>query len=121
MVRIRLRRVGKIHQTSYRVVVADSESPRNGKFIEAIGIFDPRNDPPTFEIQTDRALHWLSVGARPSDAVARILRQAGVMAQFEALSGGKPAEKTAVEAQEVPSEEVTAAETEGDGTPEDAA
>lgn len=114
MVRIRLRRVGKIRQASYRVVVADSESPRDGKFIEAIGFYNPRTDPPTFEIQADRALYWLSVGAQPSDAVARILRHTGVMAQLEAPTGGKPAKQAVAEVQEPPLEEVAEAETQDD-------
>ncbi|MBN1933644.1 MAG: 30S ribosomal protein S16 [Anaerolineae bacterium] len=113
MVRIRLRRVGKIRQASYRVVVADSESPRDGKFIEEIGFYNPRQDPPTVEIQADRALYWLALGAQPSDAVARILRQTGVMAQFEALKA-KPAQETVEEAKAPALEEVAAAEAESD-------
>jgi small subunit ribosomal protein S16 len=93
MVRIRLRRTGKRHQPSYRVVVADLESPRDGRFIENIGFYNPRNDPPTIEIDVERARYWLSVGAQPSDAAARLLRKVGAMAGGEAAK-----EAVAVEA-----------------------
>ena len=90
MVRIRLRRTGKKGQPSYRVVVADSESPRDGRFIENIGHYNPRTEPPTISIQGDRALYWLSQGAQPSDAAARLLRKEGVLARFEANKRGEP-------------------------------
>ena len=80
MVRIRLRRTGKKGQASYRVVVADSEAPRDGRFIENIGFYNPRTDPPTIEIKADRAQYWLSVGAQPSEPAARLLRKVGVLA-----------------------------------------
>ena len=78
MVRIRLRRVGSTHQPSYRIVIADAESPRDGDFIEVIGYYNPRTDPPTVEVKDERALYWLSVGAQPSEAVERMLRKRGV-------------------------------------------
>jgi small subunit ribosomal protein S16 len=90
MVRIRLRRTGKKGQPSYRVVVADKESPRDGRFIEIIGHYNPRTDPMTLSIEADRALYWLSQGAQPSDAVARLLRKEGVLARFEAIKRGAP-------------------------------
>jgi small subunit ribosomal protein S16 len=90
MVRIRLRRTGKKGQPSYRVVVADSESPRDGRFIENIGHYNPRTDPPTISIDADRALYWLSQGAQPSDAAIRLLRKEGVLARFEAIKQGAP-------------------------------
>lgn len=108
MVRIRLRRTGKRHQPSYRVVVTDLESPRDGRFIENIGFYNPRNDPPTIEIDVERARYWLSVGAQPSDAAARLLRKVGAMA------GGKEAEaavvKEAVAEAAVAAEETAAEE-----------
>jgi len=88
MVRIRLRRVGAKKQPSYRVVVADSESPRDGRFIETIGFYNPRTDPPTVEIKAERALHWLQHGAQPSDPVARMLRNLGIMDKFTRLKAG---------------------------------
>jgi small subunit ribosomal protein S16 len=88
MVRIRLRRVGAKKQPSYRVVVADSESPRDGRFIETIGFYNPRTDPPTVEIEAERALHWLRHGAQPSEAVARVLRNLGIMDKLARLKAG---------------------------------
>lgn len=88
MVRIRLRRVGAKKQPSYRVVVADSESPRDGRFIETIGFYNPRTDPPTVEIQAERALYWLQHGAQPSDPVARMLQNLGIMDKFAKLKAG---------------------------------
>jgi len=107
MVRIRLRRTGKKKQPSYRVVVADIESPRDGRFIENIGVYNPRTDPITITIQEERALYWLSQGAQPSDAVARILRKTGVMAKFEAIKSGVPiAEVEDAEATEKAAEDI---------------
>ena len=71
MVRIRLRRVGRKKQPSYRVVVTDARSPRDGRYIEIIGFYNPRTEPATMTLKEERALHWLSVGAQPSDAVRR--------------------------------------------------
>ena len=76
MVRIRLRRTGAKKQASYRIVVADQRSPRDGKFIEILGWYNPRTNPPSFEINTERANYWLSQGAQPSAAVARLLKKA---------------------------------------------
>jgi small subunit ribosomal protein S16 len=90
MVRIRLRRTGKKGQPSYRVVVADSESPRDGRFIENIGHYNPRTNPPTISIDADRALYWLSQGAQPSDSAATLLRKEGILARFEAIKQGAP-------------------------------
>ena len=79
MVKIRLRRVGAKKQPSYRVVVADARSPRDGRFIENIGHYNPRTDPPTVQIDEDRARYWLDQGAQPTDAVLRILEQKGIV------------------------------------------
>jgi small subunit ribosomal protein S16 len=88
MVKIRLRRTGAKKQPHYRVVVTDSRSPRDGKFIEIIGHYNPRTEPPTVEISTERALYWLSVGAQPSEAVRRMLDKLGIMAQVTAVRKG---------------------------------
>ena len=79
MVRIRLRRQGAKKQPTYRVVVADQRAPRDGRIIENIGFYNPRTDPETVQIDVERARHWLSVGAQPSEAVARLLKSAGVV------------------------------------------
>jgi small subunit ribosomal protein S16 len=85
MVRIRLRRVGRKNAPVFRIVVADSESPRDGRFIEVIGQYAPReaaadgSGTGRLSIQTERAHHWLDVGAQPSDTVRSLLRRAGVL------------------------------------------
>ena len=83
MVRIRLRRMGAKKQPSYRIVVADKDAPRDGKFIENIGHYNPRTEPETVELDKERAQYWISVGAQPSDAVRRLLVNAGVIAKIE--------------------------------------
>ncbi len=100
MVKIRLRRVGAKKQASYRVVVADSRSPRDGRFIEVIGFHNPRTEPETVKIKEDRALHWLGVGARPTEAVARLLKKQGTLARFERLKQGEPLDTLVAEAEE---------------------
>ncbi len=79
MVRIRLRRQGKRNQPSYRIVVADARAPRDGRFIEILGFYNPRTNPPTFRVNEERARYWLSQGAQPTEAVARLLRKVGVL------------------------------------------
>jgi small subunit ribosomal protein S16 len=88
MVRIRLRRMGKKKQPTYRVVVADQRAPRDGKFIEAIGRYDPRPDPSVVEIEEEKALEWLRKGAQPSAAVRKLLEISGVLATFESERAG---------------------------------
>lgn len=82
-VKIRLMRVGKKKQPTYRVVVADERSPRDGRIIETIGHYGPRQDPSVIEIDGDRALAWLRKGAQPSEAVQKLLTVSGVWATFE--------------------------------------
>jgi small subunit ribosomal protein S16 len=100
MVRIRLRRVGGKKQPSYRVVVADSRSPRDGRFVEVIGFYNPRTEPETATIKEERALHWLSVGAQPSRAVVRLLKNQGTLARFERLKQGESLEVLLADAAE---------------------
>jgi len=83
MVKIRLRRVGRKHRPIYRVVVADSRSPRDGKFIEIIGHYNPLTDPATVDINEEKALKWLSYGAQPTDTVYSLLRKLGIIDKFE--------------------------------------
>ena len=78
MLRIRLRRVGKKGNPSYRIVVADSKAPRDGAYVEWIGNYDPMVDPPAITLKEDRAIAWLKNGAQPSDPVRRILEKDGV-------------------------------------------
>jgi small subunit ribosomal protein S16 len=79
-VRIRLTRTGKKKQPSYRVVVADGRAPRDGRYIEQIGRYDPRQEPSVVEINSERASYWLQNGAQPSEPVRRLLQIAGVLA-----------------------------------------
>jgi small subunit ribosomal protein S16 len=79
MVKIRLRRVGAKGQPSYRLVVADSRSPRDGAFIAIIGHYNPLSDPETVVINEEKALHWLQQGAQPTDTAARLLTKAGII------------------------------------------
>ncbi len=90
-VKIRLMRVGKKKQPTYRVVVADGRSPRDGRFIEIIGHYGPRSEPSKVEIDGDKALAWLRKGAVPTDKVQKLLKGTGVWEQFEAERPAKPA------------------------------
>ena len=82
MVKIRLMRVGKRKQPAFRVVVADARSPRDGRIIEAIGHYHPRNEPSLVNIDNERALYWLQKGAQPSDSVRHLLRISGAWTEF---------------------------------------
>ena len=82
MVKIRLRRVGAKHRPIYRIVVADVRSPRDGAFIEVLGVYNPLTDPETVTIDQEKALSWLKNGAQPTDTVSRLLSKVGVMDQF---------------------------------------
>lgn len=77
-VKIRLRRMGKKKAPFYRIVVADSRDKRDGRFIEEIGTYDPNQEPSAYKIDEDAAKKWLSVGAQPTDVVARLFKQAGI-------------------------------------------
>lgn len=78
MLKIRLRRVGQIHAPYYRVIVADSRAPRNGKFIEEIGTYNPCVEPSEIKIDADKAKQWISNGAQPTESVAKLLKRAGI-------------------------------------------
>ncbi len=79
MIKLRLRRMGAAKRPSYRIVATDSRSPRDGRIIESVGIYNPLTDPATVRIDEERARHWLSVGAQPSGTVRDILRRAGLV------------------------------------------
>ena len=88
MLKIRLRRTGARKRPSYRVVVAEATAPRDGRYIEIIGTYDPLTDPATIKLDGDRAKHWLSVGAQPTDRVVKLLAREGLV---EAPVYAKPA------------------------------
>ena len=104
MLRIRLRRVGKKGHPSYRIVVADSRAPRDGAYVEWIGNYDPMAEPPAVTIKADRAQAWLSQGAQPSDAVARILDWNGILTRTptQRNAGSKTAEEAHAETAPAP-------------------
>jgi small subunit ribosomal protein S16 len=101
-VRIRLKRLGAKKRPYYRVVVADQRSPRDGRFIENIGRYQPMDDPSLIEIDQERALHWLRVGAQPSNTVRVLMTKVGIWDRFTAEKGqseqGQEQGRTAVEA-----------------------
>jgi small subunit ribosomal protein S16 len=84
MVKIRLRRMGAPKKPSYRIVVADSHSPRNGAFISIVGHYDPLTEPETVVLEEQAILDWLKKGAQPTETVARLLKKAGIMDKLKA-------------------------------------
>src|SRR5579864_6228094 len=104
MVKIRLMRMGMKGTPSYRVVVADSRFPRDGRIIENIGWYDPLTDPSTIKIDAEKARHWLSVGAQPTDSTRSLLERAGILersvplpaATEQSVEGAKGAKKKSV-------------------------
>jgi small subunit ribosomal protein S16 len=99
MVKIRLRRTGAKKQPNYRVVVADSRAPRDGRFIEIIGHYNPRTEPVTVKNQEDRALYWLSVGAQMTDPVERLLKNLGTLDRLTRYKEGTDLEELLAEAE----------------------
>ena len=85
-VKLRLMRMGKKKQPTYRIVAADSRSPRDGRFIEIIGHYDARRDPSVIKVDNERAVHWLQHGAQPTETVGKLLTLSGAIAQ----SKGEP-------------------------------
>ncbi len=141
-VKIRLKRMGKIHAPYYRIVVADSRTKRDGRVIEEIGKYHPTENPSLIEVNSERAQYWLGVGAQPTEQVAAILKLTGDWGQFKGEKGAKntvqvaepKAEfkadakkkpvlrpKTAKPAEEAPAEEAPAADAPAEAPVEDAA
>ena len=87
MVKIRLRRMGRRNRPFYRVVIADERSPRDGKFIELIGHYNPLTDPETISIDEEKALKWLRYGAQPTDTVRSLLGKLGIIEKVKPTSG----------------------------------
>lgn len=81
-VKLRLTRVGKTKQPQYRIVAADSRSPRDGRFIEIVGHYNPRTDPSSLTVDNDKAVKWLAQGAQPTDRVRKLLEISGALEQF---------------------------------------
>jgi small subunit ribosomal protein S16 len=92
MVRIRLRRVGAKGQPSYRLVAADKESPRDGRFLEILGHYNPRTEPATIHLKEDRIYDWMSKGAQPSESVKKLFRTTGLTERYERFKKGEDLE-----------------------------
>ncbi len=112
-VKLRLMRMGKKKQPTYRVVVADSRKARNGRIIEAVGFYDPRRDPSVIEIDNEKAIGWLRNGAQPTERVEKLLKISGAWDEFKGQSPAPKVETAATEeapAEEAPAEEAVAEE-----------
>jgi small subunit ribosomal protein S16 len=99
MVRLRLRRVGGNNQPTFRVVAADKESPRNGRFIEIVGFYNPRTQPATIQLKEDRIYEWISKGAQPSDSAMAVFKTAGLLERYERFKTGEKVDALLQEAE----------------------
>ena len=122
-VRIRLKRVGKIHAAQYRVVVVDSRKKRDGRVIEEVGYYDPQPNPSIIRIDSERAQYWLGVGAQPTEQVLNLLKITGDWQKFKGLDGAEgtlttveagPDAAARVEAVEAQAQKLKAAKSEAD-------
>jgi small subunit ribosomal protein S16 len=109
-VKIRLMRVGKKKQPTYRVVVADSRSPRDGRFIEILGQYAPRAEPSVVKIDNDKALAWIEKGAQPTEQVGKLLEITGVWEQYRTKHGSPAASAPKPHAAKPPAEAKASAE-----------
>jgi len=100
MVRIRLRRIGLKGQPTYRIVAADKESPRDGRFLEILGFYNPRTQPATIHVKEDRAYHWMKNGALPTESVAQVFKSAGILECYERFKKGETVDVLVKESQE---------------------
>ena len=98
MVRIRLRRTGLRHQPTYRLMVADKEAPRDGRFLENLGSYNPRTNPFEFQVNEGRIYHWMSTGAQPSESVLKLFKSVGLLDRFARFKNGEPLETLLAEA-----------------------
>lgn len=125
-VKMRLMRMGKKHSPFYRVVVIDGRAPRDGRYIDLLGRYDPRQEPSVIEIDADKAIDWLKKGAQPTEAVRKLLEISGAMSRYKVAAGKihTVAAKTPVaappvaetEAADVPAEEVAVADDDAPAT-----
>ncbi|HPU40123.1 MAG TPA: 30S ribosomal protein S16 [Microthrixaceae bacterium] len=88
-VRLRLMRTGKKKQPTYRIVAADARSPRDGRFIEIVGTYDPRREPSAITVDNDKAIDWLNKGAQPSERVKKLLEISGAWEEFQTAKAAK--------------------------------
>jgi len=99
MVRLRLRRIGLKGQPTYRIVAADSESPRDGRFLEILGFYNPRTQPATISLKEERVFHWMKNGALPTESVGQVFKAAGTMDRWERFKKGESLETLVKEAE----------------------
>jgi small subunit ribosomal protein S16 len=111
MVRIRLRRVGSKGQASFRMVAADKESPRDGRFIENLGLYNPRTKPATIDLKEDRIYDWMSKGAQPSESALQIFQTSGLTERYERFKAGEKVETLLAEAEEATKARTTSPKT----------
>jgi small subunit ribosomal protein S16 len=97
MVKLRLKRMGSINKPFYRIVTLDSRKKRDGAYLESIGYYDPKTDPFTLKVDGDRAIHWLNLGAQPSDTVRSLLKKAGILQKWHEMKLATKSEETDVE------------------------
>jgi small subunit ribosomal protein S16 len=100
MVRIRLRRIGLKGQPTYRIVAAEKESPRDGRFLEILGFYNPRTEPATIHVKEDRVFHWMKNGAQPSESVSQVFKVSGTLDRFERFKKGEAVDVLVKEAEE---------------------
>jgi small subunit ribosomal protein S16 len=103
MVRLRLRRIGLKGQPTYRIVAADSESPRDGRFLEILGFYNPRTQPATIHMKEDRVFHWMKNGALPTESVGQVLKSAGTLDRWERFKKGESIETLLKDAEQAES------------------
>ncbi len=99
MLRIRLRRVGLKKQPSYRMVIAENEWPRDGRFLEIVGRYNPRTHPETVEVDEERVYHWLKNGARPTESVEKLLTKQGTLGRYARVQQGEELQAVLADAQ----------------------
>src|SRR6266571_2627611 len=98
MVRLRLRKVGSKAQQSFRIVAAEREHPRDGRFLENLGFYNPRTNPATIVGDEARVYHWLKNGAQPSESVLKLFKVTGTLGRYDRLKGGEALETLTAEA-----------------------
>jgi small subunit ribosomal protein S16 len=99
MVRIRLRKVGSKNQASFRIVTADREHPRDGRFIEEVGFYNPRTHPATIRVDEPKVYQWLKNGAQPSESVTKLFKVTGTLDRFARFKAGEAVETLVAEAE----------------------
>ena len=100
MVRLRLRRIGLKGQPTYRIVAADKESPRDGRFLEILGFYNPRTHPATIHVKEARAFHWMKNGALPTESVGQVFKSAGILERYERFKKGEAVDVLVKEGEE---------------------